>query len=148
MPETKDILRKQRNRWMRGTMETLRKHRNMIFNPKYGKLGMVSLPYWFFFEFLGPLIEFSGVAIFIIFLLLGIINYFSFASFYFGNFLRNSLSVYAIFGRFASKQVYSKPKKTFNTYLTAVLEPLFSSYCSESTKVLVDYFKNLIPGER
>jgi hypothetical protein len=55
---------------MRGTMETLWKHRKLMFNPNYGKLGMVSLPYWFFFEFLGPLVEFSGIVSIFIFLIL------------------------------------------------------------------------------
>lgn len=45
VPESKEVLWKQRNRWMRGTMETLWKHRKLMFNPKYGKLGMLSMPY-------------------------------------------------------------------------------------------------------
>ena len=144
VPETKDILRKQRNRWMRGTMETLRKHRNMIFNPKYGKLGMVSLPYWFFFEFLGPLIEFSGVAIFIIFLLLGIINW-PFFLLLFALVISSGIlySIYAILVDLVSKQVYSKPKDFLTLILTAVLEPLFFHpiVVKAGVKGFVDYFK-------
>jgi cellulose synthase/poly-beta-1,6-N-acetylglucosamine synthase-like glycosyltransferase len=101
VPETKDILRKQRNRWMRGTMETLRKHRNMIFNPKYGKLGMVSLPYWFFFEFFGAAYRvFGGCYFYNIFIVRNHQLAFLFASFCVGNFLRNSLFYLCDFGRF------------------------------------------------
>src|SRR5205085_11873437 len=57
-PATFEILGRQRNRWTRGTIETLKAHRKMFFNPNYGVLGMISYPYWLFFEFLAPLIEF------------------------------------------------------------------------------------------
>ena len=59
-PSTFKILGRQRNRWTRGTIETLRLHKVMLFNPRYGILGMLSYPYWLFFEFLAPIIEFFG----------------------------------------------------------------------------------------
>ncbi|MDX5320811.1 MAG: glycosyltransferase [Bacteroidota bacterium] len=60
-PESRKILSRQRNRWTRGTIETLRDHRKMFFNKKYGVLGLLSFPYWFFFEWLAPLIEMAGL---------------------------------------------------------------------------------------
>ncbi|MDX5483228.1 MAG: glycosyltransferase family 2 protein, partial [Hymenobacteraceae bacterium] len=60
-PQTWDILKKQRNRWTRGTAETLMLHRKMILNARYGILGLVSLPMWVLFEWLAPLIEFFGL---------------------------------------------------------------------------------------
>lgn len=65
-PDTYKIFISQRNRWTRGTIETLRKHRNMAFNPKYSILGMLSYPYWFFFERMAPIIEFVGIIYFAI----------------------------------------------------------------------------------
>jgi biofilm PGA synthesis N-glycosyltransferase PgaC len=59
-PSTYKILGRQRNRWARGTIETLRFHKVMLFNPRYGILGMLSYPYWLFFEFMAPIIEFLG----------------------------------------------------------------------------------------
>ena len=44
-PASFKILGRQRNRWMRGTIETLKAHRKMFFNPTYGVLGMISYPY-------------------------------------------------------------------------------------------------------
>lgn len=60
-PESISVFNKQRSRWTRGTMETLWAHRKMFFNPRYKILGIVSIPYWTFFEYLAPLIELAGV---------------------------------------------------------------------------------------
>jgi cellulose synthase/poly-beta-1,6-N-acetylglucosamine synthase-like glycosyltransferase/peptidoglycan/xylan/chitin deacetylase (PgdA/CDA1 family) len=43
-PETADALLKQRVRWMYGTLQATWRHRNMIFRPRYGWLGMVVMP--------------------------------------------------------------------------------------------------------
>jgi len=61
VPEKLSVLSRQRNRWTRGNMETLFKHMTLFFNPKYGMLGMLSHPYFFFFEWLAPIIEFFGL---------------------------------------------------------------------------------------
>lgn len=144
VPETKDILKKQRNRWMRGTIETLWKHRKMMFNPKYRKLGMVSLPYWFFFEFLGPLVEFSGYIVFIIFLLLGIINW-PFFFILFALVLSTGFlySVYGILVDMVSHQVYSKRKDFFTLIGTAFSEPFYFHPIVVRAGVngFIDYFK-------
>lgn len=57
VPETIQVLGKQRNRWTRGSIDTLLKHRKLFFNPRYGTMGMLSFPYWVFFEWFAPLIE-------------------------------------------------------------------------------------------
>ncbi|ACU08219.1 glycosyl transferase, family 2 [Flavobacteriaceae bacterium 3519-10] len=143
-PESKEILVKQRNRWMRGTMETLWKHRKMMFNPRYGKLGTVSLPYWFTFEFLGPLIEFAGYFIFVIFLLLGIINW-SFFWILFALVISAGFlySIYAILVDLVSRQVYTKRKDFMSLITTALLEPFYFHpiVVRAGVKGFVDYFK-------
>jgi cellulose synthase/poly-beta-1,6-N-acetylglucosamine synthase-like glycosyltransferase len=63
-PDNYKIFISQRNRWTRGTIETLRKHRKIGFNPKYKVLGLISYPYWFFFERMAPVIEFVGILYF------------------------------------------------------------------------------------
>lgn len=63
-PDNYKIFISQRNRWTRGTIETLRKHRKIGFNPKYKVLGLISYPYWFFFERMAPMIEFVGILYF------------------------------------------------------------------------------------
>lgn len=63
-PSTLKVLGRQRNRWARGTFETLKLHRYMFFNPRYGVLGMLSYPFWFFFEWLAPFVETIGLIYF------------------------------------------------------------------------------------
>ncbi len=60
VPETLSSLSKQRNRWQRGLIETLRYHRKMFFNKTYGVVGLFSFPYYVIFELLGAPIEFLG----------------------------------------------------------------------------------------
>lgn len=74
-PETFNILLKQRSRWTRGTMETLWIHRKMFLNPKYKVLGLLSIPYWFLFEYLAPIIELIGLLATFLFAILGILNW-------------------------------------------------------------------------
>ena len=74
VPETLRVLRRQRDRWHRGLLDTLVRHRRMLFNPRYGTVGLIGMPYYFLFEFLGPAIEVLGYFAFVIGLLLGIIN--------------------------------------------------------------------------
>ncbi|MGC5326117.1 glycosyltransferase family 2 protein [Brevibacillus sp. SYSU BS000544] len=59
-PEDLATLRKQRSRWHRGLIESLWTHKSMFLNPKYGRVGVVSLPYFVFIEMLGPIIEVLG----------------------------------------------------------------------------------------
>lgn len=144
VPEDKAVLKKQRNRWMRGTMETLWKHRKMMFNPRYGKMGMISLPYWFFFEFLGPLVEFSGYVIFWIFLFMGLLNWtFFFALFALVLFSSILYSIYAISVDLVSYQVYTKRKDLTKLILTAVIEPFYFHpiVTMAGIRGMVDYFK-------
>ncbi|QKS72985.1 glycosyltransferase family 2 protein [Paenalkalicoccus suaedae] len=59
-PETFGALRKQRRRWHQGLMESLWRHKKMTFNPKYGGVGTVSMPFFWVVEGLGPVVEFAG----------------------------------------------------------------------------------------
>ncbi len=63
VPESMEVLRRQRNRWQRGTIECVWMHRGMIFNPRYGSVGMFALPFFIAFEMLGPLVELVGYII-------------------------------------------------------------------------------------
>ncbi|WP_243382079.1 glycosyltransferase family 2 protein [Geothrix alkalitolerans] len=64
VPEDFHGLGRQRNRWQRGLLETLWRHRKMCFNPKYGRIGFFSMPYFIFFEALAPIIEVGGYLLF------------------------------------------------------------------------------------
>ncbi len=70
-PDNARILGAQRDRWQRGLWEGLWAHRKMWFNPRYGRIGMVALPYYLLFEALAPVIEVLGYAFMIILALTG-----------------------------------------------------------------------------
>lgn len=55
----KSLLR-QRDRWQRGLIESLWMHSKMMLNPKYGAVGMIGMPFYLFFEAIGPVVEFLG----------------------------------------------------------------------------------------
>ncbi|MBS3775454.1 MAG: glycosyltransferase family 2 protein [Bacteroidales bacterium] len=75
VPSTVKILSRQRNRWARGSIETVIKHKNMYLNPKYGRIGMISFPYWVLFEWFAPILETIGIVYFLVALSLGMVNY-------------------------------------------------------------------------
>ena len=75
-PDTLKGLKIQRIRWHRGLIDSLRVHIKMLFNPKYGTVGMLSMPYFFFVEMLGPVIEMLGYIVMVISLCLGIVSKF------------------------------------------------------------------------
>ena len=71
-PENLRTLASQRDRWQRGLFDTLLRHRRMLFNPRYGFVGMFAFPFYVIFELLGPLVELAGYAWFVLMLMTGI----------------------------------------------------------------------------
>ncbi len=60
VPEDLSILGRQRARWQRGSLETFFKHRDMLFNPRYGRIGFIGFGHILIVDVLGPLIEVLG----------------------------------------------------------------------------------------
>ncbi len=60
VPVTWDVLRKQRVRWHRGLIQVIWQYKGMIFNPRHGFVGMVAWPSFIAFEFIAPVLEFTG----------------------------------------------------------------------------------------
>jgi cellulose synthase/poly-beta-1,6-N-acetylglucosamine synthase-like glycosyltransferase len=73
-PVTVKIFMRQRTRWARGLAQLMYSHFKMLFNPKYGRAGLVIFPYNFFFELLAPIVEVIGIIYYIIMLATGNIN--------------------------------------------------------------------------
>ncbi len=61
VPESAAVLRKQRRRWHRGLAEIFVRHRNMLLRPRYGVIGMVTMPWFLLFELLAPVVEVFGL---------------------------------------------------------------------------------------
>jgi len=74
VPSNFKSLKNQRNRWTRGSIDTVLKHKDMFFNPKYGKMGFLSFPYWVLFEWFAPLIETTGFIYFLLMIIFSSIN--------------------------------------------------------------------------
>jgi cellulose synthase/poly-beta-1,6-N-acetylglucosamine synthase-like glycosyltransferase len=73
-PESVRVLRRQRTRWQRGLIDTLLRHRSMIGRPRYGAVGMVSLPGFLIFEMISPLVELSGYLLLPVLWAVGMLN--------------------------------------------------------------------------
>ena len=124
-PASYKILGRQRNRWMRGTIETLKMHRILFFNPRYGLLGLLSYPYWFFIEFLAPVVEFTGGLLFLVLVVTGQINWPYFLSLTAFILLLGWLfSIFAILMEVATFHQYKKRGEVSKLILTALIEPL------------------------
>ena len=75
VPESLNILYRQRRRWQIGLMDVLKRYKTMFLNPKYGILGMLAMPYYFLFEMVSPCIEMVG------YLMIPVSWYFGFLTF-------------------------------------------------------------------
>lgn len=64
-PTTLKVFGRQRSRWGRGLAQLMSTHRKILFNPRYGRMGIIVFPYHFFFELLAPIIEFLGILFYI-----------------------------------------------------------------------------------
>lgn len=126
VPATVKVLGRQRDRWTRGTMESLFMHFKLFFNPRYGSLGVLGHPYWFFFEWLAPIFEFVGIIYFIIIALLGIPNWpFFFLLLGTVYFFAVTLTHWAILFEELSFHRYQKKREVVKMLLTSMLEPIF-----------------------
>ena len=122
-PETLKVLKSQRIRWQKGTIESLMAHKKLFFNSKYKALGLIGYPYFFFFEMLGPVVEFCGY----IFILIS--YYFNWIS---GNFTLIFFIVLVLYGIIISTfsilleeltlSKYPKAKHLVMLFFTAVIE--------------------------
>ena len=74
VPGTFRVLARQRNRWHRGLVQSLWRHKRMMFHPRFGVIGWLAIPYFVFFELFGPFIEILGYVSIFLAWVLGILN--------------------------------------------------------------------------
>lgn len=65
-PATLKQLGIQRDRWQRALSQCMIKYYKLLFNPRYGTLGLIGYPFFFIFEFLSAPLEFVGYPIIIV----------------------------------------------------------------------------------
>lgn len=125
-PSNLQILGRQRNRWTRGTIETLWMHKDLFFNPKYGVLGFISYPYWLFFEWLAPILEFVGILTFLLLAFFGKINWeYSLILFFMVYSFSILLSTMAVLFEERSYKKYTSGVEIFKLLILGFVEPLF-----------------------
>ena len=60
VPESLAVLGRQRARWQRGALETFFRHKKMLFNPRYGRIGFLGFGHVLVVDVMGPLVEVLG----------------------------------------------------------------------------------------
>jgi cellulose synthase/poly-beta-1,6-N-acetylglucosamine synthase-like glycosyltransferase len=73
-PEDLGTLSRQRRRWQRGLGQSLWRQRRMLFNPRFGSPGLLAMPYYLVFEFLGSAVEVLGLVLVFVAWLLGVLS--------------------------------------------------------------------------
>lgn len=126
VPDSYRILGSQRSRWSRGNVETLWIHRRLAFNPRFGRLGLLSYPYWFIFEFLAPIIESVGIIFTLILAYLNMINWnFFFLLLLFCYTFAILFSMIAVMAEEETFHEYKKMSDYFKLIYSVLLEPTF-----------------------
>jgi len=122
-PESLKMLGRQRNRWHRGLLDTLSIHRSMIFNPRYGVIGLFSMPYYLLFELLGPVIEMLGYVFVIVSYSMGAVHLQVLALFFVVAIIYGMLfSVGAVLLEEISFHRYPRARDLFRLIVYAILE--------------------------
>jgi hypothetical protein len=126
VPSDVKSLRKQRTRWTRGLVESLHTHRKLFFNSKYGRLGILGYPFWFFFEWLAPLIAFSGFIYTIYLIIRHSLNWpFYLLLFIFVYSFAVCLSTWAVLFEEITFHKYKKKRDVLKLLSVALVEPFF-----------------------
>lgn len=124
-PDSYKIFISQRNRWTRGTIETLKEHKVIGFNYKYGVLGLLSYPYWFFFERMAPIVEALGIVYFILLLIFRDMRWEYVLAFFLAAYLSSVIfTLSAVFTEELTYNEYRKKGVGIKFVIAAFLEPL------------------------
>lgn len=126
VPSDLKSMRKQRTRWTRGLVESLKTHRKMFLNRKYGRLGTLGYPYWFFFEWLSPLVAFGGFVYTFFLIVTSTLNWpFYLLLFIFVYTFAVSLSTWAVLFEEITFHKYKKKRDVLRLLSAAFVEPFF-----------------------
>lgn len=125
VPSTWSAVARQRKRWSQGLAELLKGTRDMIMRPRYGMLGMVTLPYFWLFEHWGAPIVMLAFVFSMLTGLLGLIPWpvigLAIAVSYF---LAVATSLLAIAIELAATRDYRRTRSVALLITTAFIEPI------------------------
>lgn len=125
-PSNYKILGRQRNRWARGTYETLKIHRKIFFNPRFGVMGMLSYPFWFFYEWMAPFVEFSGLLFFLFLVIVGKVNWVFFVALLLAVYcFAFFISMFSLLAEEVSFFKYTQKRAILRMIFTGLIEPFW-----------------------
>jgi len=75
VPSDMQSLGRQRARWQKGLLDVLWPNRDMLFRPRYGRIGCLALPYLWLFELAAPIIEIGGIVSIVLAACLGVLSH-------------------------------------------------------------------------
>ena len=107
VPTTAKDLFKQRCRWQVGLIDALNRNGRMLLSPKFGYLGMISMPYYVLCEMMGPVAEILGIISIPLAYYLGVLNFEFFVMY---------LLMSLVFGIIISIGALMVEEYTFNKY--------------------------------
>lgn len=124
VPSDLRTLGRQRERWHRGLMHTLVAHRRMLFNPRYGRIGLIAMPFFFFGELLAPVIEVVGYVLTLGGLAAGVVSL-EFALLFLAVALgyQMLLSFWAVILEEATFRVYERKQDFWRLLIYSLVEP-------------------------
>lgn len=109
-PGSIGMLIKQRIEWQSSMLFALWQNKGMLFNPKYGRAGLFDMPYYWFFNIIGPVIELLGCIVAPIAFFTGVIGFDLFLAFLIGELLFGTVvSLSAV----ASQQIMDSAHPSF-----------------------------------
>lgn len=73
-PSDLKSLARQRARWQKGLLQVLWDNRDMLFRPRYGRIGSFAFPYLWLFELLAPVMEVGGMFTILLAAWLGVLS--------------------------------------------------------------------------
>ena len=74
VPSDLRSLARQRARWQKGLLDVLWPNRDMLFRPRYGRIGFLALPHLWLFELFAPILEITGIATIVLAACLGVLS--------------------------------------------------------------------------
>src|SRR5260370_14815589 len=74
VPESLKILSRQRERWHRGLIAAMWQYKTMLFNPRYGRIGFLAMPFYPSAHILAPGVGLLGYVITLVGLFTGLVN--------------------------------------------------------------------------
>lgn len=143
-PESWRILALQRSRWQRGLIQTFLLYGRMVFNPRYGVVGLFALPFYLVFELLGPIVEILGYLTFVLLVFWHKVDYpFALLFFAVSVVLGTLLSISSIFLEELSSRRYPRFRDIFILGAYSVLENLYYRHFLSlvRAKAFLDYIR-------